>query len=659
MPTLCLNMIVKNEGKIIERMLSSVKDYIDYWVIVDTGSTDDTKEKITKFFANTGIKGELYEHEWKDFGYNRTKAIELAKGKADYILLMDADMILRVKNPKFKDNLNCDRHLLTLTFNYSFLFDLVRIVKGNLDHDFVGRTHEYPRCQKKDCTQSRIPMKDVHIFDIQDGASRTSKYERDIKYLLMDLEDDPSNTRTIFYLARSYFFAKDFENAIKYYEKRISSGGWKEEIFISYLEIAASKSALNKNWDEIENCYNDAAKCLPERAPEAIIFIAEHYRKLQNPTITQLEKVYSYAKQCLHIPFPNQLELFLDRTPYDYRIIDELSCASFALGKYMEAFYLCTKLLNCPILPESYKVRVSSNREYAKKELEKLEPITILLYFSSSIPDEISDFANLYGDYITIYVYGPQNDNVSNVLYVDDEFINGSSFDYVIVYNYINYFYKKIHPTTNNLFVCTGDFKLLLQNGIVALMNDNNLTKTILDNTTRIMCQNEQMKVSLLLSHNIPAEIISTINVQKFTDLIFEIILNNYEKIKNIKYDKVKDEYIRYAYPKKLVDLLKKNMTSQEHKLIKFMNTSAIGEFPYDVSKFGSSLIAGIDLIDETEDLSKNKLIKEYQASESKTKQHIQDSISISTKSSHKNDILLQIEKPKKQRKHKIHVVKI
>ena len=44
MKTICLNMIVKNEQPVIRRCLASVKEMIDYWVIVDTGSTDGTQD---------------------------------------------------------------------------------------------------------------------------------------------------------------------------------------------------------------------------------------------------------------------------------------------------------------------------------------------------------------------------------------------------------------------------------------------------------------------------------------------------------------------------------------------------------------------------------------------------------------------------------------
>ena len=42
--------MVANESRTILRMLESCYKYIDYWVIQDNGSTDDTKEKITSFF---------------------------------------------------------------------------------------------------------------------------------------------------------------------------------------------------------------------------------------------------------------------------------------------------------------------------------------------------------------------------------------------------------------------------------------------------------------------------------------------------------------------------------------------------------------------------------------------------------------------------------
>ena len=64
--TICLNMIVKNESHIIESTLQNILDHlpIDYWVICDTGSTDDTIDIITNFFREKDISGELFQDEW-------------------------------------------------------------------------------------------------------------------------------------------------------------------------------------------------------------------------------------------------------------------------------------------------------------------------------------------------------------------------------------------------------------------------------------------------------------------------------------------------------------------------------------------------------------------------------------------------------------------
>ena len=46
---ICLNMIVKNESKVIKRCLDSIMPLIDYWIIVDTGSDDGTQQIIKNY----------------------------------------------------------------------------------------------------------------------------------------------------------------------------------------------------------------------------------------------------------------------------------------------------------------------------------------------------------------------------------------------------------------------------------------------------------------------------------------------------------------------------------------------------------------------------------------------------------------------------------
>ena len=91
-----LCMIVKNESKIIERCLNSVKPLIDYVCIIDTGSTDDTVDVINNWMKSNGVDGQVVFEPWKDFAYNRSFAMEKIREKKyiEYVLLIDADEIL-------------------------------------------------------------------------------------------------------------------------------------------------------------------------------------------------------------------------------------------------------------------------------------------------------------------------------------------------------------------------------------------------------------------------------------------------------------------------------------------------------------------------------------------------------------------------------------
>ena len=91
--TICLNMIVKNESHIIIQTLENLCNYIEFdaYFISDTGSTDDTMELIRAFFKKRNIPGHIEQVEWRDFGFNRSLALQMAFNKTDYLFIFDAD----------------------------------------------------------------------------------------------------------------------------------------------------------------------------------------------------------------------------------------------------------------------------------------------------------------------------------------------------------------------------------------------------------------------------------------------------------------------------------------------------------------------------------------------------------------------------------------
>ena len=187
-PTLCLNMIVKNESKIIRRLFDSVFPIIDCYCICDTGSTDDTVQIITEYFNNKNIPGKVVSEPFKNFCYNRNFAIQSCIGMSDYILFLDADMILEIKNFN-KQLLNSSDSFYILQGNDSFFYQNMRIVKNNGLYKYIGVTHEYISTP----SDNRIlgfEKNDLFIRDFGDGGSKSDKFERDIRLLLDGIRDE-------------------------------------------------------------------------------------------------------------------------------------------------------------------------------------------------------------------------------------------------------------------------------------------------------------------------------------------------------------------------------------------------------------------------------------------------------------------------------------
>lgn len=91
MPTISLCMIVKNEELILRRCLDSVFDLMDELIIVDTGSTDSTKEIAAEY------TDKIYDFAWvNDFSAARNFAF--SKASCDYIYSADADEVMEKEN---------------------------------------------------------------------------------------------------------------------------------------------------------------------------------------------------------------------------------------------------------------------------------------------------------------------------------------------------------------------------------------------------------------------------------------------------------------------------------------------------------------------------------------------------------------------------------
>ncbi|BAJ28274.1 MULTISPECIES: glycosyltransferase [Kitasatospora] len=353
-PTICLCMIVKNEARVLARCLESVRGLIDYWVISDTGSTDGTQDLVRRLLAD--VPGELHETEWRDFGHNRTENIGLAAGRADYLLLIDADMVVRV-----------DAALPALTLDSYRLrhpgdseYRIKRLVRAGLPWRYEGVTHEYLTCGDGDRSANLDALVVEHFAD---GGSRADKFERDERLLTAAFERHPDNARTVFYLAQTCRDLGDTERAVRLYERRAEMGGWAEEVYFSLLQagvlraesgdLAGGIDALTRAWqarpDRLEACYELASR----------LRVAGRYRA-----------AHAFAATALADPRPPAEDLlFVWPWVYRWGLLFEYSITAYWTGDPRASLDACDRLLSDDGLPARYREQTVKNREFALARL--------------------------------------------------------------------------------------------------------------------------------------------------------------------------------------------------------------------------------------------------------------------------------------------------
>ena len=324
--TVCLVMIVKDEAAVIRRCLESVKSLIDYWIICDTGSTDETRRIIQETLAR--IPGELHDSPWKDFGHNRTLALKLARGKADYHLLIDADMTLNTP-ADFRAALAADAYLVRYTGPKDYWVE--RVVSDRHEWEYVGSAHEYLRPQT---AQTRVKLGDVTVTHHGDGGCQRGKIERYLALLKQGLEAEPDNSRHVFYIAESYRDLGNFPQAIEWYEKRVTMGGWDEEVWYSLYQVARLQHRLGIAWPLVMDAYLRAYEFRPTRL-EPLFHIANFYRVNQRYHLG-----YLFSHPVVETPYPDDL-LFIEKSIYDYELWQEYALCRDRLGKQEEAARAC------------------------------------------------------------------------------------------------------------------------------------------------------------------------------------------------------------------------------------------------------------------------------------------------------------------------------
>jgi hypothetical protein len=280
-------MMCKNESAVIRETLRSVKPYIDCYSIMDTGSTDDTKAIIHDEMK--GIPGTVWNREWKGWDKSRTECIELAKRQgADFLFILDADeKVLGGTLPNLQTD--CSYWVTIKYGDTGMIYSRLNILSTKHNWHYVGVTHEYltPEPDAPVAVQTDI----IILTRVKD---KTEAIKEDIRLLTEDFAKDPTNSRTIFYLAQSYKDAGEPEKAINLYKLRSQMGGWDEEVYISLLRVAQLK-CHRRPFPEVANAFIEAHQFRPSRAGETLGCFADFCQWWADGTAMPTDRLFLEA----------------------------------------------------------------------------------------------------------------------------------------------------------------------------------------------------------------------------------------------------------------------------------------------------------------------------------------------------------------------------
>jgi len=252
-----LVMIVKNSGNDIIKMLEAARDHIDHWTILDTGSTDNTMENITKTLKNvpgTLYNGvELYDDPFVDFSTARNRALELAGDTCTFTIMLDDTYSIHdgKEMRKFlKKKAKCTREqgYYVIIEDEEKHYPSIRILRTADKIRYKHKIHENVVLERLGGTLPGSIYDDITSY----MRMRTSRRrESDIVYLQAEIAEDPDDCRMRYHLACAIMF-RDKEEARAQLNAIIAHNNTDTMDYESRIMKVMSEPDMSKNIDEIQ-----------------------------------------------------------------------------------------------------------------------------------------------------------------------------------------------------------------------------------------------------------------------------------------------------------------------------------------------------------------------------------------------------------------------
>jgi glycosyltransferase involved in cell wall biosynthesis len=253
-------LIVKNESSCLETCLESVRG-VDEIIVVDTGSTDNTVEIARKYTDKV-----FEDYKWNDnFAEARNHALSKATG--DWILSIDADNRLLT-------SINTVREVIEKAEEKGYKTVNVILYSGKSQHKFpnlfkkckevywIGAVHNYLSISGQ--------MDSFIWIEYKYSKAHQQDPDRALRILLKEVEK--GDARELYYLAREYYYRKNYASAIEWWEKYVLKSKFLAEQADAYLMLARCYWAVRQGEKARQNCIK--ALNINANFKEAILFMA-------------------------------------------------------------------------------------------------------------------------------------------------------------------------------------------------------------------------------------------------------------------------------------------------------------------------------------------------------------------------------------------------
>jgi len=363
-----LTMIVKDEAHVIGRCLDSVfsTGIIDYFSIVDTGSSDNTISIIEEYGRRYGIDGVILKKHFTDFSECRNLALFGLRGVCDWGLWIDADEVLINKSLNLKASLHSffelneyawvEANQYNLSFLRTNLFKVTKKVK------WKGKVHEFLTVSEFGIPAKFVEMSIDVFSEGNSWKNEKNKFIRYAKLLLEQIAEEPDEPRWYYFLADTYRNIKEQEfdkKAIEFYKKRISMlGGNEEEVYVSRLMVASLNKKVYKIYD-----YQTLSECMSDTRIEHLLAYAAF--KMEQGSMRDAYDMLSIAIN--RVGKKPESQLFVDLKTYEFTVPFFMAVACCNLNKKSVAAW-AIKICESAI---SHANQIENNQLNAMKDFVK------------------------------------------------------------------------------------------------------------------------------------------------------------------------------------------------------------------------------------------------------------------------------------------------